>query len=86
MPPIVLALLTFLAACFRSRRSLQLEIMSLRHQLAVYQRSVPRPGIQPTDRLLWSWLAHMWSEWQAGLAFGQPRTLVAWQQQRFRQH
>jgi putative transposase len=86
MPPVVSALLAFLAACFRSRRSLQLEILALRHQLAVYQRSVPRPRIQPTDRLLWSWLARLWSGWQDALAFVQPRTAVAWHQKRFREH
>jgi hypothetical protein len=42
MPSVVLALLAFLAACFRSRRALQLAILALLHQLAVYQRSVPR--------------------------------------------
>jgi putative transposase len=46
MPPVVSALLAFLAACFRSRRALWLEILALRYQLAVYQRSVPSPCIQ----------------------------------------
>src|SRR6266511_3877950 len=69
MSPVVRALLAFLAACFRSRRSMQLEILALRHQLSVYQRSVPRPRIQPMDRLLWSWLAHLWAGWQDALAF-----------------
>jgi hypothetical protein len=54
MPSVTSPLLAFLVAWFRSHRSLQLEILALRHQLAVYQRSVPRPRIQPTDRLLWS--------------------------------
>jgi hypothetical protein len=43
MPPAVCALLSFLAACFRARCSMQLEILALRHQLAVYRRSVARP-------------------------------------------
>ena len=86
MPSVVSALLAFLAAYFRSRRALQLEILALRHQLAVYQRSVPRSRIQPSDRLFWSWLACLWSGWQAALAFVQPRTVVAWQQKRFREH
>ena len=55
--PMVSALLAFVVALFRSRRSMQLEILALRHQLAVYQRSVPKPPIQPADRLLWAWLA-----------------------------
>ena len=57
--PGVSALLAFVAALFRSRRSMQLEILALRHQLAVYQRSVRRPRIQSADRLLWAWLARL---------------------------
>jgi hypothetical protein len=72
MFPIVSALLACLTAWLRSRRSMQLEILALRHQLAVYQRSVPRPRIRPIDRLLWAWLARLWSGWQAVLAFVQP--------------
>ena len=65
---------------------MQLEILALHHQVAVYQRSVPRPRIQPTDRLLWTWLARLWAGWQNALAFVQPRTVIAWQQKRFREH
>jgi putative transposase len=86
MSPVVSALLTFLAACFCSRRSLQLEILALRHQLAVYQCSVPRPCIQPTDRLFWAWLSRLWSGWQSALAFVQPHTVITWQRQSFRDH
>src|SRR5215207_5567471 len=86
LPPILHALLAFSVALFRTRCAMQLEILALRHQLAVYQRSVPRPRIQSTDRLLWSWLARVWSGWQDALAFVQPRTVVAWQQKRFREH
>jgi putative transposase len=86
MSPVASALLAFLAAWFRSRCSLQLEILALRHQLAVYQRSVPRPCIQPTDRLFCAWLARLWSGWQDVLVFVQPRTVVVWPQKRFREH
>jgi hypothetical protein len=63
MSPVISALLAFVMALFRSRRSLQLEILALRHQLAVYQRSVPRPHPQPMDRLLWAGLARLWAGW-----------------------
>jgi transposase InsO family protein len=86
MPPVISALLAFLAAYFRSHRALQLEILALRHQLAVYQRSVPRPYIRPSDRVFWSWLACLWPGWRDVLAFIQPRTVIAWQQKRFREH
>jgi hypothetical protein len=35
---------------FRTRQSLQLEVLVLRHQLAVYQRTVSRPRTRPGDR------------------------------------
>jgi putative transposase len=78
-----LALLTLL---FRSRLCLQLEILALRHQLAVYQRSATRPRLESTDRIFWVWLSRVWSGWQQALVFVQPATVVAWQRKRFREH
>jgi putative transposase len=86
MPPVVSALLAFVVALFRSHRSMPRDILAPRHQLAVYQRSVPRPRIWPMDRLLWSWLARCWSGWQDALAFVQPRAVLASQQRRFHGH
>jgi hypothetical protein len=54
MAPVVSAVLAFLVSLFQSRRSLHLKILALEHQVAVYQRSVPQPRIQTTDRLLWA--------------------------------
>ena len=51
MPPVVFALLAFVVAPFRSRVSLHLENLALRHQLTVYQPMVHRPYLRPTDRL-----------------------------------
>jgi transposase InsO family protein len=86
MPPVISALLALLVSLFQSRRTLPLKILALQHQVAVYQRSVSRPHLQPTDRLLWTWLARLWSGWQDVLAFVQPRTVMAWQKRRFREH
>jgi putative transposase len=86
MMPIVRALVVFVVRVFRSRVSLQMEIVALRHQLAVYQRSIRRPPIRPTDRILWSWLARRWSRWREVLVFVQPATVIAWQRKRFRDH
>jgi putative transposase len=86
MPPVVSALLAFMAALFRSHTSLRLEHLALRHQLAVYQQTVHRPRLRPTDRLFWAWLSRLWSAWQDSLAFVQPRTVIACQHQRFRNH
>lgn len=80
------ALLAGFATFFRSHLALQLEIMALRHQLAIYQRSVKRPRVRPTDRVFWSWLSRHWSGWREALIFVQPATVIAWQRRRFRDY
>jgi hypothetical protein len=77
MPPVVSALLAFVASLLRSQASLRLENVALRHQLAVYTQTVHRPRLRPTDRLFWAWLARLWPAWQRALAFVQPRTVIA---------
>ena len=86
MTPIVRALLAFVVSLVRSRVSLQLEIVALRHQLALYQRSIRRPQVRLTDRIFWSWLSRGWSRWREVLIFVQPATVLAWQSARFREH
>ncbi|MCZ6873446.1 MAG: integrase, partial [bacterium] len=86
MRPVLSALLTFLTTLLRSRLAMQLEIVALRHQLALYQQSVSRPLIQPWDRLFWSCLSRLWPGWQTALKFVQPRTVIAWRKKRFRDH
>jgi putative transposase len=86
MPPVVSALLAFVASLLRSQAALRLENLALRHQLAVYTQTVHCPQLRPTDRLFWAWLARLWPEWQRALAFAQPHTVIAWQQRRFREH
>jgi transposase InsO family protein len=85
MLPVLSALLAFAMGLFRSRASLCLKNLALRHQLAVYKQTVHRPRLRWPDRLFWVWLSRLWSGWQAALAFVQPRTVIAWQQ-RFRDH
>ena len=86
MKSIVNALFAFLMTLFRSRATLQLEIVALRHQLTVYQRTTQRPRIQPGDRLFWSCLSRWWSGWRSALVFVQPGTVITWQRRRFRDH
>ena len=86
MPPVVSAVLAFVGSLFRSRISLHLEHPALRHQLAVYQHTIHRPRLHPTDRLFWAWLSRLRPGWEDALAFVQLRTVITWQQQRFRDH
>ncbi len=74
------------ATAFRPRLSLQLEVVALRHQLSIYQRTGRRPRIAPADRVLWACLARAWSGWRNHLFFVKPSTVIAWQRRRFRDH
>jgi hypothetical protein len=86
MTPIVRALLALAVSLVRSRVAFHLEILALRHQLGVYQRSIRRLQIRLTERLFWSWLSRGWSRWREVLVFVQPATVLAWQSKRFRDH
>jgi hypothetical protein len=77
MKPVVRALLAFVVSLFRSRLSLHLEILALQHQVSVYHRSIRRPQVRPSDRILWSWLSRGWERWQKVLVFVQPATVLA---------
>jgi transposase InsO family protein len=83
MRTLLLLLVRWLLITLRPRVSLQLEVLALRHQLAVYQRTCRRPRITPADRLLWSYLARIWSGWREQLFFVKPATIIAWQRKRF---
>jgi hypothetical protein len=50
-PPalVATAMFTSLLTVFRSREALQLEILALRHQLSVLQRSVKRPKLTSAE-------------------------------------
>ena len=86
MMAILLALFASLGAGFRSRLAFQLEVLALRHQLAVYQRCPTRPRTRIADRLLWAWLSKTWVGWRHALVFVKPSTVIAWQRRRFRDH
>jgi hypothetical protein len=63
----------------RTRTSLLLESIALRHQIAVLERSrTRRPCFRPFDRLLWILLSHWWSDWRNSLVIVQPETVLRW--------
>ena len=86
MKSIIGALVAFASTTLRSRLSLQFEIVALRHQIMVYQRSTTRPRINRGDRMFWSWIARRWSGWRDVLFIVQPATVIAWQRKRFRDY
>src|SRR5881394_678502 len=72
------------SAAFKSRATLQLENLALRHQLGVLRRSVKRPKLTSADRLLWAWLCEAWSDWRSALVIVKPETVIGWHRKGFR--
>jgi hypothetical protein len=81
---LVSLLLTFRSS-LRSRAALQIEVLALRHQLRVLDRSRPRRvRLRWIDRIFWVWLSRTWTEWRAALLIVKPETVIAWHRQGFR--
>jgi hypothetical protein len=70
----------------RSHASVRLANLALRHQLAVYKQSMPKPKLKLVDRMFWVWLSRLWPGWQRALEFVQPRTVIVWRNKRFRDY
>src|SRR5436190_16069468 len=85
MKAVLLSFFSALRSCFRTRESMQIEILALRHQLAVLQRrSTKRPRLRTADRLLWVMLSRLWAQWRTALVIVKPETVIAWQRKGFR--
>src|SRR3954453_14195064 len=85
MMSVLISLLATLRGVVRSRAALHLEVLALRHQLQVLQRSRPRRlRLAKADRWLWAWLSPSWIAWQTGLVVVKAETVLAWHRQGFR--
>jgi hypothetical protein len=76
----VIRTLAAIRLALSTRRDL-LEILALRHQLAV--RARPNRGFRPSDRLLWPILRRVWPQWRDALVLVQPATVERWHRDRF---
>jgi putative transposase len=85
MMSVLVSLLETLRGCVRSRAALQLEVLALRHQLHVLERSRSRRlGLTRADRLLWVWPSRVWTDWRTVLVIVKPETVIAWHRRGFR--
>ena len=85
MRSVIVSLLFTLGASLRDRAALQLEMLALRHQLQVLERTRPRRvRLTRSDRLLWVWLSGTWQGWRAALVIVKPETVLAWCEWRIR--
>ena len=66
------------------RARMQIEILALRHQLAVQQRQKKRVRLAALDRFLWVVLSRLWTQWRSALVIVKPETVIAWHRKGFR--
>jgi len=85
-------LATFLH-CFRllflllgGHRTVILENLALRQQLAIYKRNSKRPKLAPRDRWFWVVLSRAWKGWRQALVVVHPDTVVRWHRACFRRY
>src|SRR5215831_19903103 len=86
MVTLLLHLLRLFPFLCGGHRQLALENLALRHQLAVYKRTVTRPRLRRTDRLFWVGLAKVWAGWKQPLIIVTPDTVLRWQRRRCREY
>src|SRR5438105_8619053 len=68
---------------FRGRRTLLLENLALRQQLAALKRKHPRPRLAAFDKLFWVLARRFWSGWKQALLIVSPETVVRWHRSGF---
>jgi putative transposase len=87
MLTILSAIVSLVSFRFRCRVSLELEVLALRHQLAVLRRQRPsRPSLRRGDRQLWSWLYRVWPRCLKVMVLVKPATVIQWHRQGFRRY
>ena len=85
MVTILSTLVSLLSFGVRSRASLELELVALRHQVTVMRRQHPgRLRLFSTDRLLWVWLYRIWPQVLNAMVLVKPATVVQWHRKGFR--
>ena len=68
---------------FRARRTLLLENLALRQQLAALKRRHPRPRLTIFGKVFWVLARKFWSGWKQALIVVSPDTVVRWHKSAF---
>jgi putative transposase len=85
MARVIFSILHGILSLIRNRGDVALEIIALRHQLAVlHHQHNQRPRLRRTDRLLWTWLVRLWPRWRSTLLLVQPDTVIRWHRRGFK--
>ncbi len=71
-------ILELMVLCWRSADAKELEILVLRHQLAILRRQHPRPRLRPQDRALLAALSRLLPRRRWSILVVTPQTLLGW--------
>jgi hypothetical protein len=87
MSDLIRLILGLIADLFRSRATLEAEILVLRQQIAVLRRARPtRLAFVAADRLVLAWICRLFPNARDALAIVRPETVVRWHCAGFRSY
>jgi putative transposase len=69
---------------FAPRLELMVEILALRQQLAILNRTTKRPSLRFQDRLFWATLLRFWRDWRSAPLIVKLEAVIKWHRQGFR--
>jgi hypothetical protein len=78
--------LELMVLCWRSTDAKEVEILVLRHQLAILRRQHPRPRLQPQDRAMLAALSRLLPRPRWSIFVVTPQTLLRWHRRMVRRH
>jgi hypothetical protein len=80
----VKSLLLFLQETFKTNTQLKLEILFLTKQIEILQRTSPKIKIKITDRIFFSLMKDLLSNWKERIFIVKPNTIIKWHREGFR--
>src|ERR1035437_4127397 len=78
------SLLLFFIKSFTTNLQLKLEIIFLTKQLEIYQKSDPKLKIKRSDRMIFSLMMDLLSNWKERMFIVKPETVIKWHRTAFR--
>ena len=76
----------FLLNIFKTKAQLQLEIIFLRKQLEILNRSTKKIQIRNRDRVFFMFMKTIFNRWRESLIIIRSETIIRWHRKRFYQH
>jgi putative transposase len=78
------SILLFFRKSFTTNFKLKLEVIFLTKQLEIYQRTDPKLKIKRTDRMFFSLMKDLLSNWKERLFIVNPKTVIKWHKTAFK--